>query len=136
MRTVKCEVCGKVFETEHPNKKYCSLECGHKANRKNMVDRLHKLTDAGLCIQCGKRKATVGRMCKECRERRHAVQSNVQCSEFECIRDGSSRCCFYCKYKRSCPDPCDNDPKKCGYGFVQTDEESEEIENITESNMR
>ena len=27
MKTVKCEICGKVFLTERPNKKYCSFTC-------------------------------------------------------------------------------------------------------------
>ena len=27
MKTVKCIICGKVFMTERPNKKYCSFSC-------------------------------------------------------------------------------------------------------------
>lgn len=27
MRIKKCEICGKTFETNRPNKKYCSFTC-------------------------------------------------------------------------------------------------------------
>ena len=27
MRIKKCEICGKIFETNRPNKKYCSFTC-------------------------------------------------------------------------------------------------------------
>ena len=31
MRTVKCPICGKDFQTARPNKKYCSFACKEAA---------------------------------------------------------------------------------------------------------
>lgn len=36
MKVVKCAICGKVFQTARPNKKYCSFTCreaGRSVNR-------------------------------------------------------------------------------------------------------
>ena len=30
MRIVKCDICGKLFRTNAPNAKYCSLRCRFK----------------------------------------------------------------------------------------------------------
>lgn len=38
------------------------------------------------------------------------------CGLFECIKaQGSDKCCYFCNKKTDCRDPCDNDPKQCGY---------------------
>ncbi len=37
-REVKCIICGKVFTTEHRNKKYCSLVCKDASIRKKRLE--------------------------------------------------------------------------------------------------
>lgn len=41
-KLVTCPICGAEFETNRPNKKYCSFTCkeaGHKLQRMNWEDR-------------------------------------------------------------------------------------------------
>lgn len=38
VRTKKCIMCGKSFDTEWPNKKYCSLVCKDAAIRKKRLE--------------------------------------------------------------------------------------------------
>ncbi len=41
-KVVKCPICGTVFETSRPNKKYCSFTCkeaGHKLQRMKWEDQ-------------------------------------------------------------------------------------------------
>lgn len=33
-----CVICGKTFETEHKNKKYCSLVCKDASDRKKRLE--------------------------------------------------------------------------------------------------
>ncbi len=54
MRTVTCAECGKVFETEHPNKRFCTYECTirwHSRNT-NQARKDAKNLEA-VCPVCG-----------------------------------------------------------------------------------
>ena len=33
MKQIKCEMCGKIFLTAKPNKKYCSFSCKEAGNK-------------------------------------------------------------------------------------------------------
>ena len=37
-KEVKCKICGKVFETEKPNKRYCSFVCKEAAITKKRIE--------------------------------------------------------------------------------------------------
>lgn len=41
LRKVKCSVCGKQFETDHPAKKTCSIECS-MAQKQIAAEQLRK----------------------------------------------------------------------------------------------
>ena len=35
------------------------------------------------------------------------------CKHFKCPITGQNFCCFYCKIKSKCANPCENNPEKC-----------------------
>ena len=39
MKKIACEICRRDFETNNPNAKYCSKECGLKAHREKDRER-------------------------------------------------------------------------------------------------
>lgn len=41
-----------------------------------------------------------------------------KCTLFHCDHRRGGYCCFYCRKKKSCHNPCLNNPAKCGAVFV------------------
>ena len=52
---IKCEICGKEFEPNFYNRKYCSKKCGEEANRRKAASRIKKAPyPTRKCLCCGK----------------------------------------------------------------------------------
>ena len=60
-REVVCVMCGKSFDTEYPNKKYCSLVCKDAAIRKKRL--VWKLNNPGYDTEYARKRRE-----KECQE--------------------------------------------------------------------
>lgn len=52
MKTLKCPVCGKIFETSHNNKTYCSGECTVIGTRRVKAERKRRGSHR-MCTMCG-----------------------------------------------------------------------------------
>ena len=63
-----CPICETTFQTEIPNKKYCSEDCNkknRKIRRKLLLEKVTAFTYYGLCSVCGAEDVPVD-ICPEC----------------------------------------------------------------------
>lgn len=49
-----------------------------------------------------------------------------QCMQFYCFRVQQQRCCADCPHRSDCPDPCLNDPSRCGLELKKGKKEDEQ----------
>ena len=60
-----------------------------------------------------------------------------KCMIFSCTRMHyiANFCCKYCERYGTCPDPCLNDPEKCGMCFDPNDDQKKEKEKVSEPHI-
>lgn len=96
LREVKCEHCGKLFETTHPAKKYCSARCLHRATNLNAQARKH----LRICLNCGvgyQGRTHSSFCCEECAEkyRRIRIQKKKCKTCYYSAKVGTDTLCNY-----------------------------------------
>lgn len=47
-------------------------------------------------------------------------RESMRCAIFHCDKTGNRYCCYWCRSKRVCRNPCLNNPSKCG-AFFETE---------------
>lgn len=82
---IKCEICGKEFEPNFYNRKYCSKECGKEANRRHAAGRIGKapIYPTRKCLCCGKEFTPRVKSQKYCNYKCHYVvikkEQSIRC---------------------------------------------------------